>query len=69
VGQTGGTLLINGTTESNNTVVRCLIYNGGGSILTNNFTIFVSSIPVGPPGGPGDGCVSLGGAPSSRWRV
>ena len=47
-GQTEGTLLVNGTSDRNGTVVRCLIFNGGGSILTNNFTIVVNGAPVGP---------------------
>jgi hypothetical protein len=40
--------LVNGTNDFNGTVVRCLIFNGGGSILTNNFTIVVNGAPFGP---------------------
>lgn len=46
---TSSTLTLNGTLELNGTVIRCLIYNGGGSVPTNNFTISIDTAPSPSP--------------------
>lgn len=54
-GATANTLLVNGTAADNNTVVRCIIFNGGGSVVSSNITVRVNAAPVVPPDGGGGG--------------
>lgn len=54
-GATTNTLQVNGTAADNNTIVRCIIFNGGGSVVSSNITVRVNAAPVVPPDGGGGG--------------
>lgn len=43
VGATSSIFLVNGTSDVNDEEIRCVIYNSGGSITSNNFTIDITS--------------------------